>query len=73
MEDGHVAFYPIEIVKTEIDSVWVTGLVEQAEIITVGQGFVRDGEEVRSQHAEGETQEDTESSAIPQALAEDQP
>lgn len=73
VEDGHVAFYPIEIVKTEIDSVWVTGLVEQAEIITVGQGFVRDGEEVRSQHAEGETPEDSESSAIPQALAEDQP
>ncbi|WP_244430314.1 efflux RND transporter periplasmic adaptor subunit [Roseivivax halodurans] len=51
VEDGTVAFHPVEIVKTEINGVWATGLPDQAEIITVGQGFVRAGEPVRAQDA----------------------
>ncbi len=49
VEDDRVRFQQIEIVKTEVDGIWVSGLGEEATIITVGQGFVRDGEEVRTQ------------------------
>jgi len=41
-----VVFHPIEVVRAEIDGVWVTGLPETSRIITVGQGFVREGEDV---------------------------
>lgn len=54
VEDERVVFYPIEIVKTELDGIWVTGLPEQATIITIGQGFVQDGEKVRATPAEDE-------------------
>ncbi|MFD2740603.1 efflux RND transporter periplasmic adaptor subunit [Sulfitobacter aestuarii] len=43
-EEEKVAFNPIEIVRAEIDGVWVTGLPDTARIITVGQGFVNAGE-----------------------------
>jgi len=42
----HVVFTPINIVKTEPDGIWLTGLGESADIITLGQGFVRAGDEV---------------------------
>lgn len=45
----NVQFYPIEIVRAEIDGIWVAGLPETVRLITVGQGFVSDGEQVRSQ------------------------
>ena len=48
VEDGRVAFHPVELVRAEIDGVWVTGLPNEAELITVGQGYVRDGEAVRA-------------------------
>lgn len=51
VEDGAVAFHPIEIVKAELSGVWATGLAEDAQIITIGQGFVRDGEEVEARPA----------------------
>lgn len=41
-----VVFHPIEVVRAEIDGVWVTGLPDTARIITVGQGFVKEGEDV---------------------------
>jgi multidrug efflux system membrane fusion protein len=47
--DGQVDFRKIDIVKTEVDGIWVSGLDQEATIITVGQGFVRDGEDVRVQ------------------------
>ena len=43
-EDNVVTFYPIQIVTAQIDGVWVTGLPETVDLITVGQGFVNDGE-----------------------------
>lgn len=49
VEDGKVKFHRIEIVTAEVDGLWATGLPDTAEIITVGQGFVRDGETVRTQ------------------------
>ncbi|SUZ33689.1 Multidrug resistance protein MexA [Roseibaca ekhonensis] len=44
--EDRVAFNPIEIVRAEIDGIWVTGLDATARIITVGQGFVNAGETV---------------------------
>ncbi|WP_394145789.1 efflux RND transporter periplasmic adaptor subunit [Vibrio atypicus] len=41
-----VHFIPIQLVKAEQDGVWLTGLGEQVDIITTGQGFVRDGDQV---------------------------
>lgn len=48
-EDETVRFYPIDVVRAQIEGIWVTGLPETVKIITVGQGYVRDGEIVRSQ------------------------
>lgn len=44
--DNIVEFYAIEVVKAQIDGVWVTGLPDSVDIITVGQGFVNETETV---------------------------
>ena len=44
--DDVVVFFPIEVVKAQIDGIWVTGLPDAVDIITVGQGFVNEGETV---------------------------
>lgn len=41
-----VKFVGIQIVKAESDGVWLSGLGDTVDIITVGQGFVRDGDKV---------------------------
>ena len=46
-ETNTVAFMPVDIVQAEESSVWLTGLPDQVRVITVGQGFVRDGSDVR--------------------------
>ncbi|QFT59227.1 Toluene efflux pump periplasmic linker protein TtgD precursor [Sulfitobacter sp. THAF37] len=48
VEDGVVVFHEIEVVRAEVDGIWVTGLPEEARIITIGQGFVRNGETVEA-------------------------
>ncbi len=45
-EKDVVKFIPIQLVKAEQDGVWLTGLGKQVDLITVGQGFVRDGDSV---------------------------
>ena len=50
----HVVFVPVEMVRAEADGVWINGLSETARIISVGQGFVRDGEQVDPRPAETE-------------------
>ncbi len=45
-DEDRVVFHPVEIVRAEIDGLWATGLPERARIITVGQGFVNEGETV---------------------------
>lgn len=47
--DNIVRFFPIEVVRPEIDGIWVTGLPDEISVITVGQGYVNDGEVVRPQ------------------------
>lgn len=44
LDDNTVAFAPVAIVRAQTDGIWVTGLPEEANIITVGQGFVNAGD-----------------------------
>jgi len=48
VKNEHVVFTPIDIVKTESDGIWLTGFGTQADIITLGQGFVRAGDKVEA-------------------------
>ncbi len=45
-EDGVVRFHEIDIVRAQSDGVWIAGLPARARIITVGHGYVNEGEEV---------------------------
>lgn len=47
-ENDRVEFHPIEVIRTATGGIWVTGLPDETRIITVGQGFVREGETVRT-------------------------
>ena len=51
-DENVVKFYPIQIVKAQIDGIWVTGLPETADVITVGQGYVNEGETVAPSQTE---------------------
>jgi multidrug efflux system membrane fusion protein len=44
--DNRVIFYPVDIVRTEMNGIWVSGLPSRINLITLGQGFVNAGEEV---------------------------
>lgn len=44
--DGTVNFTRVDIVKSTGDGVWISGLPAEADVIVVGQGFVRPGEMV---------------------------
>lgn len=44
--DNTVGFSPVTIVRAQSDGIWVAGLPETADIITVGQGFVNPGDPV---------------------------
>ena len=48
VKEDTVQFTPVNIVKTESDGVWITGLDTQTELITVGQAFVRKGDVVEA-------------------------
>lgn len=41
-----VQFYPTQLVRAQIDGVWVAGLPDEVDLITVGQGYVNAGETV---------------------------
>lgn len=45
-EFNRVDFYPVQIAVSTPDGIWVTGLPETARIITVGAGYVANGQEV---------------------------
>lgn len=47
-----VIFLPIELVSTTLDGAWVTGIPAASRVITLGQGFVNSGEQVRAQIVE---------------------
>lgn len=46
VDEDVVHFVPIEMVKSDNQGVWLTGLGQQADIITLGQGFVKEGDRV---------------------------
>jgi multidrug efflux system membrane fusion protein len=48
VKESIVQFTPIEIIKSESDGIWLTGLGEQVDIIVLGQGFVRAGDKVEA-------------------------
>ncbi len=45
-EQSIVEFMPIDMVSTSLDGAWVTGIPDNSRIITLGQGFVKEGQEV---------------------------
>ena len=45
-DDSRVEFHPTDILRSEADGVWVSGLPDPVRVITVGQGFVRPGQRV---------------------------
>jgi multidrug efflux system membrane fusion protein len=48
VENGIVRFKPVQIVSDNPDGMWVTGLPNGAEVITVGQEFVSEGSRVKA-------------------------
>ena len=46
VENEYVKFVPIDIIKSDSQGVWLSGMGQQADIITLGHGFVRDGDKV---------------------------
>jgi len=49
VEEGNIVkFLPITIVEDTNDGLWVTGIANQTNLITVGQGFVENGEIVKT-------------------------
>ncbi|MEL6681052.1 MAG: efflux RND transporter periplasmic adaptor subunit [Pseudomonadota bacterium] len=44
--DDTVSFSAVDIVRAQTDGIWVTGLSDKVDIITVGQGFVNSGDVV---------------------------
>lgn len=44
--NNRVIFYPIDILRTETQGIWVGGLPNKIQLITLGQGFVAAGQEV---------------------------
>lgn len=45
---GVVDFHPVEIVRTDGDGIWVSGLPDPVRVIVVGQGFVHPGQRVEA-------------------------
>ena len=46
VKEGKIEFSPVTLVDTQPDGVWVTGLPPKARIVTSGQEFVVEGQEV---------------------------
>ena len=54
--NNEVVVSPVEIIKSERDKVWVTGLPDNVNIITVGQGFVSAGDKVEAHYQDEKNQ-----------------
>jgi len=71
--EDQVVFLPVEIAKADQSEVWLTGLPETVRLITVGQGFVRDGTKVHAvsvgESGEAGPAEQVVSEAIPGEVA----
>ena len=47
VEQGKVQFVPIDMLRAEKDGIWLAGFEGETDVITLGQGFVRPGDEVK--------------------------
>lgn len=56
IENQRVKFTPIDMVKSDSEGVWLAGLGQQADVITLGHGFVRDGDEVEAIYVDQDLQ-----------------
>lgn len=45
-EDNTIRFVPIEVVRARADGIWVTGLPDEARIVTISQGSLSPGQQV---------------------------
>ena len=45
-EDGVAVFYPVEVMRDEPGGMWIGGLPPRANVIVIGQEFVREGRSV---------------------------
>jgi multidrug efflux system membrane fusion protein len=52
VEDGLVRFVPVRMLRDTANGVWLSGLPEVADVITVGQEFVTDGVAVQVTYEE---------------------
>jgi len=48
VRDGRVGFSPIDIVQSDDQGAWITGIPQDVRLITLGQGFVSSGDEVEA-------------------------
>jgi multidrug efflux system membrane fusion protein len=48
IEGGKVKFIPVQVISDGPDGMWVSGLPDKVTVITVGQQFVSDGEQVET-------------------------
>ncbi|MFZ3584136.1 efflux RND transporter periplasmic adaptor subunit [Loktanella sp. DJP18] len=51
-DQNKVKFHEVSIVRAQTDGIWISGLPDEAQIISIGQGFVTDGETVDPQPEE---------------------
>lgn len=49
LEQNKVMFYPVNLLSTDNNQAWVSGLPARAELITLGAGFVAPGQHVKVQ------------------------
>lgn len=53
--DERVVFHPVDVIGDQPNGVWIAGLPERIDLITVGQEYVRDGDSVKAIRTEGAT------------------
>lgn len=54
-EEDRVRFLPVSLLSTSLDGAWVTGVPAGARVVTLGQGFVGEGERVLASVVAAET------------------
>jgi multidrug efflux system membrane fusion protein len=53
VENGTAKFIPVQVIRDNVEGIWVAGLPEQIDIIVVGQEYVTDGRDVAVTYKEG--------------------
>ena len=53
-DEDRVRFLPVSLLRTSLEGAWVTGVPAGARVVTLGQGFVGEGERVTPTEVDGE-------------------